>query len=58
MELVNRINELRPMTLPYSFSFIGNDLKMQDINVFGLSVLFCYSSDLWPTKKSHKRDYI
>lgn len=49
------INEFRPITLVYSFSFIGNDLKIQDINVFGLSLLFCHSSDLWPTKKSQQK---
>ena len=43
------------MTLPSSFSFRGNDLKIWDINVFGLSLLFCYSSDLWSTKKSQQK---
>ena len=43
------------MSLPYSFSFIGNDLKIGDINVLGLSLLFCYSSDLWATKKSQQK---
>lgn len=49
------INELRSMTLLYSFNFTGNDLKIHTINVFGLNLLSCYSSDLWPTKKYPKR---
>ena len=49
------INEIRPMTLPSRFSFRGNDLKIWDINVLGLSLLFCYSSDLWSTKKSKQK---
>lgn len=38
--LVNMINELRPVGFAYSFRFIENDPKIQNIDVFGLNLTF------------------
>lgn len=38
--LVNIINELGPVAFAYSFNYIENDPKIQDINGFGLNIIF------------------